>query len=619
MHNRVMNAGPVDTSLASAASLHSRRRLPTARSVLFLASTRRVLIAVAGGALMAAAAYLVTVSPPASSRNITLVWAAVAVSVVALGLYAAASKSLRLPGRVLASAAMLLVLWLLLASGDSAAFTTGWLLAGLIVPLVGYEMLASSTGRTDRAATLLLLASSIVVAICWTYLALTSRQPDLMTPLGKCRPACPRNALFAGASANGLATVARVGLRAGWLIASFSVALGISRHFMQAGRAVRRSVAPTLVLAVAYTAAVAACVAIQLAASNARPPLAWVSVIAATVLPFAMLAGLVWERLLMGEALEEFVNGLRDATPENLRAVMAQVLHDPSVQIGYAQPAASGFVDASGATVDLPETDTDRVVTAVHDDGLPDAVIIHRDAVPDQERFIRAAGAAALIFHENHCLKTDLSASMAEVAASRKRLVEAGDAERQRIERDLHDGIQQRVVGARVKLELADEALDANPARGRRMLAEIGCDLDDAVREVRLLAQGVYPALLTTHGLVEALRSVARRSPGPVTVRGHIARYPADTEAAVYFCCLEALQNVAKHAGPRAAAAARLWEEGGVLRFQIRDSGVGFSRATPGGRGLVNMRDRLAAVGGSLTVRSGAGVGTIVEGCVSGG
>jgi signal transduction histidine kinase len=173
------------------------------------------------------------------------------------------------------------------------------------------------------------------------------------------------------------------------------------------------------------------------------------------------------------------------------------------------------------------------------------------------------------------------------------------------------------MVGARVKLELADDALDANPTRGRRMLAEIGCDLDDAVEEVRSLAHGVYPALLETHGLLEALRSAARRSPGPVVVRGDVGRYAADTEAAIYFCCLEALQNVAKHAGRDAMADLRLWEDGGSLIFQTSDSGGGFAVGeTPQGQGLLNMHDRLAAVGGTLSVRSGVSVGTVVKGCV---
>jgi signal transduction histidine kinase len=334
------------------------------------------------------------------------------------------------------------------------------------------------------------------------------------------------------------------------------------------------------------------------------------------VLPLAMLAGLVWERLFMGEALEEFVNRLPGTAAEDLPALMAQVLDDPSLQIGYSQPAARGFVDPSGASVELPDRDADQAVTPVDGESPPEAVVIHRDAVPDEERFIRAAGAAALISYENHRLEADLSASVVELAASRKRLVEAANAERQRIERDLHDGIQQRMLGARVRLELADEALDCNPSRGRRMLAEIACDLDDALEEVRSLAHGVYPALLATHGLIEALRSAARRSPAPVTVRGNVARYPADTEAAVYFCCLEALQNVAKHAGRGATATVRLWQEGPMLRFQAEDSGVGFTPNGTRGRGLINMRDRIASVGGSLTLSSHAGVGTVVTGRV---
>jgi signal transduction histidine kinase len=133
---------------------------------------------------------------------------------------------------------------------------------------------------------------------------------------------------------------------------------------------------------------------------------------------------------------------------------------------------------------------------------------------------------------------------------------------------------------------------------------------------VRSLAQGVYPALLETHGLIEALRSAARRSPGPVTVRGEVSRYPPDTEAAVYFCCLETLQNVAKHAGRGATAMVRLWEDGATLRFQTEDTGIGFTPNGTRGHGLVNMRDRLAAVGGTVTLSSRPGVGTVVRGCI---
>jgi signal transduction histidine kinase len=615
VNDAAIRVGPEPATAATRAGVATK--LSQARSALFVPGATPAMIAIGGGLLAAAAGYFASLGPHLSHSNTPLMWVTVAVSLVALGLYAAAGGAGVRPGRVLAAAVTLWIVWLLLASGHPTEFTVGWLLAGLAVPMLGYELLASSTGGEFlRSERLLLLASSVVVAICWGYLALTSRQPALLTSTAKCLPACPRNVLFAGSSPHALTTAAREVLRAGWLAAAFGVVAAITQRYRAAGVAERRGVAPMLAVAIVYAVVVTVCVTVALAGLDARAPLVWCSVIVATVLPLAMLVGRVRERLYTGEALEEFVNRLRDTAPEDLRALMAQMLNDPSVQIGYSQPAARGYVDSSGESVELPETDADQAVTAVDGDRLPEAVVIHRAAVPDEERFIRAAGAAALISYENHRLEADLSASVVELAASRKRLAEAAYAERQRIERDLHDGIQQRIVGARVRLELADEALHSNPARGRRMLAEIGCDMDEALEEVRSLAQGVYPALLATHGLIEALRSVARRSPGPVTVQGDVARYPADTEAAVYFCCLETLQNVAKHAGRGATTTVSLWQEGDTLRFQTQDSGVGFTPNGTRGRGLVNMRDRLAAVGGGLTLRSRVGVGTVVGGSV---
>jgi signal transduction histidine kinase len=542
---------------------------------------------------------------------------AVGLAALALGLYATANHSAALPVGLLADAGAMFALWLLLASLHPLAFTVGWLLAGLLVPLVGYAVLASIRGRGDRSATLLFVAGSAAVAVAWVFIVLTSRQPSLFDPLARCVPHCPRNELFAGAAPSALATVARDAVRVGWVISTLGVALYVARRFKAATTVARRGIAPTLVLATAYTLAVLACVVIGVAASDARAPLVWVLLAGATLLPVAMLAGLVSQRLFLGKALEEFINALPDEAPQDLPGLLAHVLHDPSLQIGHARRAAGGYVDLHGAALDLPDARQRPVVTAVSDDRLSEVVVNQEEVIPDQKRFLRAAVSAALISRENHRLEDDLSASTVELEASRKRLARAAYTERQRIERDLHDGIQQRMVGARVKLELADDALDANPGRGRRMLAEIGCDLDDAVEEVRSLAHGVYPALLETHGLLEALRSAARRSPGPVVVRGDVGRYAADTEAAIYFCCLETLQNVAKHAGPDAMADLRLWEDGGSLIFQTSDSGGGFAVGeTPQGQGLLNMHDRLAAVGGTLSLTSRLSLGTVVKGCV---
>ncbi len=219
---------------------------------------------------------------------------------------------------------------------------------------------------------------------------------------------------------------------------------------------------------------------------------------------------------------------------------------------------------------------------------------------------------------ENAQLEAELEATTADLAASRIRLVEAADAERQRIERDLHDSVQQQLVGIRIKLDLAAEEVRREPASGERMIHAIGRQMDEMLETLRSLARGIYPAVLHERGLGEALKSAARRSPAPVSVHVQgIGRLSEEIEIAVYFCCLEAMQNVAKHAGREAAAVIRLWEEDGRLRFDVVDSGVGFDlAAVPRRHGLVNMSDRIEAVGGTLRLSSRDGRGTAVRGSV---
>jgi len=205
-----------------------------------------------------------------------------------------------------------------------------------------------------------------------------------------------------------------------------------------------------------------------------------------------------------------------------------------------------------------------------------------------------------------------------ELAASRRRLLGAESAERRRIERTIHAGVQQQVVASRIKLALAIEAMQQKPSRGMQLLADLGRDLDVAIEELRALAQGIYPALLTSYGLGEALRSAGRRLPCSVSVQAQsIGRYSMDTESAVYFCCLEALQSLAVASDRDATLALRLWEEGNVLRFEMGGSGVRFARSPASrGSGFAGMRDRIAAVGGTLTEARAADKPTILRGAV---
>jgi len=209
----------------------------------------------------------------------------------------------------------------------------------------------------------------------------------------------------------------------------------------------------------------------------------------------------------------------------------------------------------------------------------------------------------------------------AELQASRTRIVAAADCERRRIERNLHDGAQQRLTALAIKLNLACELAESHDDQIREVLAELCTDVREAADELRCLAHGIYPPVLVESGLPAALSAVARRSTLPITVHATpLGRYPAEIEAAVYFCCLEAIQNAGKHAGDRARLYVRVWADGATLAFDVRDDGRGFQASQRGlGAGFINMQDRLCALGGSLRVESAPGQGTRVHGTVPAG
>jgi len=203
----------------------------------------------------------------------------------------------------------------------------------------------------------------------------------------------------------------------------------------------------------------------------------------------------------------------------------------------------------------------------------------------------------------------------AELQASRSRLVAAADAERKRIERNLHDGAQQYLLAVSMKARLSERIAAAEPERARRLLEEVVQDVEAALDELRALAHGIYPPLLSSAGLGDALAAACRRLSPPAELDlDSLGRYQADVESAVYFCCVEALQNAAKHAGPDARTVLRLRQDGNRLQFEVRDSGRGFEASGQEASGLAHMRDRLGAAGGTLVIESGLGRGTVVRG-----
>jgi signal transduction histidine kinase len=236
------------------------------------------------------------------------------------------------------------------------------------------------------------------------------------------------------------------------------------------------------------------------------------------------------------------------------------------------------------------------------------------------EEVARELGVALKKAHLDASLQDSLEQlrqQAAELQASRGRLVAAADAERRRIERNLHDGAQQHLVALSVKVRLLEQFAERDPERAKSLMTQLQEDVASAIEELRSLAHGIYPPLLSSAGLGVAMSAACRRAPLPATVDADsVGRHAPEIEAAVYFCCLEALQNAAKYAGAAATARVRIWEDAGGLMFEVCDDGAGFeTNRHADGAGLTNMRDRLGAVGGSLRVESSE-TGTRIHGVV---
>jgi signal transduction histidine kinase len=306
-----------------------------------------------------------------------------------------------------------------------------------------------------------------------------------------------------------------------------------------------------------------------------------------------------------------------------------------AITVGAKERAVVARAGVSGGTwveVWLPQladsSRTTRVAPIAHGGELLGLIVVTRpldaDAYDEDEDRVLAelARQVGLALH-NIQLDSALQASLdelrranQELLESRLRIVSAGDDERRRIERNLHDGAQQHLVAMAVKLRIAEELVEDDPPAAVKAIEDLRGALQDTIAELRALAHGIFPPLLASGGLREALPAAAGRSPLLTTVDADgVGRFTPEIEATVYFCCLEAMQNAAKHAGDDAELVIDVHEDEGRLRFAVRDDGPGFDTTlADGGHGFVNMRDRLGAVGGQLAVESAPGRGTVVRG-----
>lgn len=574
-------------------------------------------IGVAGALGAAGVGFAAAQNPAASPGDLAIVIRVLMiVALTSAGLYAQTSRSQARMGRLLSGVGLLSCLWLLNGSSSRLLFSIGVLMSGVMPGVFAYLMLAHPTGRVSSGfERKFLWRTGGLLAALWLLGVAMTRQPPLHTPLLECGRHCPDNVFSLGSGTDTAAELQALIVLA-WLALTCGTPLVLHRRMRTASTPLRRSVSPVLITATAAAVLLPATLALNAVGLHAWTTVGALYVSVAAVVPLAILGGLVSERLFMGDALAGFVNQLASRPAADPQALMAAALCDPSLTIAYPRLDAGTYVDSSGIAVDEEAEHT--AITWIERDRRPVAAVLYDEDLSGYEPFIRAAAAAALTRLEKTQLEADLKASMADLASSRVRLMETAHAERRRLERDLHDGVQQHLVGLRIKLAMAGETLKEDPARGERALALVGDQMDEVLQELRSLARGIYPSLLHECGLPEALRAAARSSLMAVAVRSAgIGRLPEEVELAVYYCCLEALQNTAKHAGAEATALVTLTRDERHVRFEVHDSGVGFdSERLEVGNGLVNMRDRIEAVGGGLEVTARKGCGTSVRGTV---
>jgi len=487
----------------------------------------------------------------------------------------------------------------LTAANDPLVFALGILLSGLWGPVFGQLLLSFPTGRLPtRARRRLIAAAYVLVPLAPLPALLVADAEDLSM---ECEGGCPRNVLLVardeglGDAAIAFSTAVTFGL-------CLAAVVMLVRQWRAAAAPERRSLVPlfaaggvTLALVAAYPV-------------TGGEPLLWLAFAAFAATPFAFLAGLARADVSGSRGVRMLMGDLADM-PEraDLREGLARALGDPALELAFWMPELSRYVDARGRPVELPaDDDPRRTVTEVARQDRRVAVIVH-DRAQDRAT-VRAAGAATALLLDNQRLDAELRARLVELRASRARLVEAADEERRRIERDLHDGAQSRLVAVALTLRLARMGVHGDSETAALLDTSID-ELRHSLDELRDLARGIHPAVLSERGLDPAVRALAARAPVPVDiVGGPTGRLPAAVETAAYFVVAEALTNVSRYA--RAAhATVRVERVNGRLLVDVSDDGIG--GATPGGgSGLRGLSDRVAALSGTLEVSSPPGHGT---------
>ncbi|MBV9801013.1 MAG: hypothetical protein JO039_23395 [Solirubrobacterales bacterium] len=502
------------------------------------------------------------------------------------------------------------LLGILLATNDRYLFFLGELVAGLPYAFLVQMLVSFPDGHLHTRL------ERLVVAAAWFDVTIMqwAPLPFLQFPRSPHCESCPANPLLA---ANHMQIADA--LEKAQAVIAVTVLLGLIVALVRRWRGFptvrRRSLAPVL-----WTGALALFVLIaSLAAklSGTESPsvdtIYLLGLLPLAAVPYSFLAGLMQSRFSRAGAVSELVARL-SAAPErrrSLRDALADAFGDPSLMLAYWLPDREQYVDADGHRVELPR-DAGRAWTPVQRNGAPLAVIVHDAALADECQLLTAAGAAAGLALENERLQAELRARVEELERSRQRLIEAGVAERRKLERNLHDGAQQRLVALSLNMRLARDRIADDPDGARELIVEAMGELESATAELRELARGIHPAVLSDRGLPAAVKALAARMPVPVSlVEMPPARLSPLVEIASYYVVAEALTNVAKYARATAAEV-RITQSNGSVTVEVSDDGVGGADPEHGS-GLRGLADRVGSLDGSLEVDSPARHGTTVR------
>jgi signal transduction histidine kinase len=391
------------------------------------------------------------------------------------------------------------------------------------------------------------------------------------------------------------------------IVASLGVAFVIGARWRSASRPRRRALLPSL--AGCLSGVLYAATLTTLLLDSPVVPLIWVLNTALLTVPAALLWGLLRSRLARG-GLADLFRELGTRRGVRLEAGLAKALGDPRLVLAYRVPGGRSYIDGSGQPFTPPTPGGDRTAAPIERDGRELGILVYDASLDDDPELVEAVAATAAIALDDARLQAESEDRLAELRASRERLVAASDAERRRLERNLHDGAQQRLVSVALQLRMIQTHIRSDPALAEQLVVSASDELSQSLEDLRELARGIHPAVLN-HGLQAALKSLASRASVPTSVFfGSPGRLPEPVELAAYFVACEALANVAKYA-QATQTTVRVSRRDGVAVIEIADDGVGGADESAG-TGLQGLADRVAALDGRLRILSPPGGGTVV-------